>query len=212
MILNYDNPVEVTILSGDTGEVKYHYDGHNAISDDILGQFARVFITGMANTANAPYCFILPDGTQWSGFTYDRTNPWAPYCITANNSIDTSAQPQWQARQGVGGYTPPSNTVTGKHKLFFQWSNLPTDFSLRALGLTGWQSDASGGDIGDYAFGDIGDYAFGAGNSVNQQPTVFVPQTLLVLPSAVLVHGRNGGAGTPDVLQVSYFLSIVGTS
>jgi hypothetical protein len=204
MILTYDNPVEVTILSGDTGEVKYHYDGHNAISDDILGQYGRVFYTAYASSTTVPYCFILPDGTQWTGFTYDRMNPWAPYCITANNSIDTSANPQWQARQGIGGYTPPTNTVTGKHKLFFQWSNLPLDFNLRAIGLTGWQSDNFNGDISDYNYG--------AGASVNQQPTVFVPQTLLVLPTAVLVHGRNGGSGTPDVLQISYFLSIVGTS
>jgi hypothetical protein len=195
MILNYENPVEVTVISGETGEIKYHYDGHNAISDDVLGQTGRVFYTDFEN-ATQPYCFILPDGTQWAGFTYDRTNPWAPYCITANNSIDTAADPQWKQRST---YTAPSNTVTGKHKLFFQWSNLPLDFQLRAIGLTGWQTD-------------IQDQAYGAGSSVNLQPTVFVPQTLLVLPSAVLVHGRNGGAGTPDFLQISYFLSIVGTS
>ena len=206
MILKHDNPVEVKVISGETGEVSYSYDGHNAISDDILGMTNHVFITQLANSNTTPYCFILPQiSTEWTGFTYDRMNPWAPNCITANNSVDTSANPQWQARQGVGGYTAPTNTVTGKHKLFFQWSNLPTDFNLRAIGLTGWQSETGAG-------GDIGDYAFGAGSSVNLQPTVFIPQTLLVLPSAVLVHGRNGGAGTPDVLQVSYFLSIVGTS
>ena len=64
MILTYENPVEVTILSGDTGEVKYHYDGHNAISDDILGQYGRVFYTAVCSTNTVPYCFILPDGTR----------------------------------------------------------------------------------------------------------------------------------------------------
>jgi hypothetical protein len=195
MILNYDNPVDVKVISGKTGEVTYHYDGHNAISDDILGEYARVFYTDYTN-ASQPYCFILPDGSQWSGFNYDRTNPWAPYCITANNSVDTGADAQWKQR---ATYTAPSNTVTGKHKLFFQWSNLPLDFQLKAIGLTAWQTD-------------IQDQAFGAGSAVNQQPTVFIPQTLLVLPSSVLVHGRNGGGGTPDFLQISYFLSIVGTS
>ena len=204
MILKLDNPVEVTVISGKTGKVAYHYDGHNAISDDILGETGRVFYTGFENIPTVPYCFILPDGAQWSGFIYDRSNPWAPYCITANNSVQTSTNTQWQARQGVGGYTAPSNTVTGKHKLFFEWSDLPLDFSLRALGLTGWQSSTAGGDMGDFTFG--------AGVSLNQQPTVFVPQTLLTLPSAVLVHGSNFGTGTPDFLQVSYFLSIVGTS
>src|SRR5271167_17365 len=204
MIVKFDNEVSITVRSGETGDVAYQYDAPNAISDDILGTYGHIFYTTFAQSIQPPYCFILPDGTQWSGFTYDRTNPWAPYCITANNSVDTGAQPQWQARAGVGGYTPPSNTVTGRHKLFFTWNNLPLDFTLRAIGLTGWQSETFSGDIGDYAFG--------AGNTLNQQQTVFVPQTLLVLPSGVLVHGRNGGAGTPDILQVSYFLSIVGTS
>jgi hypothetical protein len=205
MILNYDNPVEVTVRDGKTGKVTYHYEDHNAISDDILGQYGTIFFTGLQST-QPPYCFILPDGTQWTGFTFDRTNPWAPYCISANNSLagTTSDNPQWQIRQSVGGYTPPSNTVTGKHKLFFQWSDLPLDFSLRAIGLTGWQSESGTGDIPDYLYG--------AGNAVNNLATVFVPQTLLVLPSAVLVHGSNGGSGTPDVLQISYFLSVVGTS
>jgi hypothetical protein len=203
--VKFENEVSITVLDGKTGEVAYQYNNHNAISDDILGTYAHIFYTTFASSSTAPYCFILPDGTQWSGFTYDRSNPWAPYCITANNSIDTGAQPQWQARTGVGGYTAPTNTVTGRHKLFFQWNNLPLDFTLRAIGLTGWQSENT-------SSGDIGDYAFGAGSTLNQQPTVFVPQTLLVLPSGVLVHGRNGGGGTPDILQVSYFLSIVGTS
>lgn len=207
MIVKFENEVSITVRDGKTGEIAYQYDAPNAISDDILGSYGHVFYTAFAASISAPYCFILPDGTQWSGFTYDRSNPWAPYCVTANNSVDLTpgVDPQWKARAGVGGYTAPSNTVTGRHKLFFSWSNLPLDFTLRAIGLTGWQSDTTGS-------GDIPDFNFGAGSSVNQQPTVLVPQTLVVLPSGVLVHGRNGGSGIPDVLQVSYFLSIVGTS
>lgn len=204
MILDFQNEVSIVIRDSATNEIKHEYNGENAISDDILGVLGHIFYTTMAG-GPTPYCFILPDGAQWSGFTYDRQNPWAPYCITANNSIDTSANPQWQTRQSVGGYTAPSNTVTGKHKLFFQWSDLPFDFTLRAIGLTGWQSETT-------SSGDIGDFAFGAGSSVNMLQTVFVPQTLLILPSGVLVHGRNGGLETPDILQISYFLSIVGTS
>ena len=202
MMVKFDNDVSITVLSGKTGDVTYQYDAPNAISDDILATLGHVFYTPLANATSAPYCFILPDGAQWSGFTYDRQNPWAPYCLTANNLVDITADPQWKARTT---YTAPSNTVTGKHKLFFQWSNLPFDFQLKAIGLTGFQSDSA-------PAGDIADYNFGAGNSVNQQATVIIPQTLLVLGSSVLVHGRNGGAGTPDILQVSYFLSIVGTS
>src|SRR5271157_761637 len=208
MIVTFDNEVSITVRSGETGDIAYQYDAPNAVSDDILGtggSVAHIFYTVFAQSTQPPFCFILPDGAQWSGFTYDRSNPWAPYCITANNSVDTGATPQWQARTSVGGYTAPSNTVTGRHKLFFQWGGsnpgLPLDFTLRAIGLTGWQSD-------DFS-GDIGNYAFGAGVVAGQPliPTVFVPQTLLVLPSGVLVHGRNGGSGTPDILQISYFLS-----
>ena len=200
--VKFENEVSVTVRNGETGEITYQYDDHNAISDDLLGTYQHIFYTDYAQNAAPPFCFILPDGTQWSGFTYDRTNPWAPYCITANNSVDTGASTQWQSRTSPGGYTAPSNPVTGRHKLFFQWNNLPLDFTLRAIGLTGWQSD-------DTSSGDIVDDSFGV---TNLAPTVFVPQTLLVLPSGVLVHGRNGGSGTPDILQVSYFLSIVGTS
>jgi hypothetical protein len=199
-MFKFENEAIITIRSGKTGDILYETSEHNAISDDILGAEGHIYTTPMANTT-APYCFLLPDGSNWSGFTYDRTNPYAPYCISVNNSVDTSAEPFWKTRTT---YTAPSNTVTGRHKLFFQWSNLPFDFQLKAIGLTGWQSDTSNSDMADYNFG--------AGTSVNQQATIFVPQTLVVLPGAVLIHGRNGGSGTPDVLQVSYFLSIVGTS
>lgn len=196
----FENEVMITVRSGNTGELLTEWSGENAISDDILGAYGHIYNTPFANGI-APYCFLLPDGTNWSGFVYDRTNPSAPYCITANNSVDTGADAQWKTRQT---YTAPANIVTGRHKLFFSWNNLPLDFQLKAIGLTGWQSDSSSGDMSDYNFG--------AGSSVNMQPTVFIPQTLVVLPTSILVHGRNGGSGTPDVLQVSYFLSIVGTS
>jgi hypothetical protein len=41
---------------------------------------------------------------------------------------------------------------------------------------------------------------------------IFVPETLVILPSAILVHGRDGGLGTPDILQITYTLSVVGVS
>jgi hypothetical protein len=206
MILDFENEVSIVVRDGATNEVKHEWHGENAISDDLLATLGHVFYTvlGGGGSTSPPYCFLLPDGTNWSGFTYDRSNPWAPYCITANNSIDTGADTQWKSRASVGGFTPPTNPVTGRAKFFFSWNNLPTDLQLRGIGLTGWQSETAGGDINDASFG--------AGTIVNQQPTVFVPQTLVVLPSAVLVHGRNGGSGTPDVLQISYFLSIVGVS
>ncbi len=199
----FDNEVTITVRSGKTNEVLYEITHDNAISDDILCPTGNIFIQQQPN--GAPYCFILPDGPNWSGFTYDRSNPWAPYCVTANNSVDNAADTQWQRWVVSGGFTPPVG-VLGKYKLFYQWSNLPQDFQLRAIGLTGWQSQITSGDTPDNIFG--------AGISPNQIniPSVFIPQTLVVLPSAIMIHGRNFGTETPDVLQISYFLSIVGTS
>lgn len=202
--IKFDNEVTVTVRSGDTGDVLFESTQDNAISDDILCPTTTIFIQPVPN--GAPWCFILPDGPNWSGFTYDRSNPSAPYCISANNSVDVAADPQWQRWVISGGYTPPVG-VLGKTKLFYQWSNLPQDFQLRAIGLTGWQTTAGN-------LGDTPDNCFGAGftPSQNTLPTVFVPQTLVVLPAPILIHGRNLGTETPDVLQISYFLSIVGTS
>ena len=203
-MFKFENEIQVKVLSGETGEVIFEWQKHNAISDDILCAYGHIFITGQASPPS-PYCFLLPDDPvgyfNWTGFVFNRENPYAPYCTSANNSVDTGADPQWQTRTT---YTAPSNTVTGKHKLFFQWTKLPLDFQLKAIGLTGWQSNSGAGDIPDTFFG--------AGSSVNMQPTVFVPQTLVILPTSILIHGRNGGSGTPDILQVSYFLSIVGVA
>jgi len=199
--LKFENEVQLKVISGKTGETVAEWSKDNAISDDVLCAYGHIFITQMQG-GGAPWCFLLPDDpigyTNWTGFTFDRTNPYAPYCATANNSVDTGADPQWQTRQT---YTAPLTPVGGRHKLFFEWTKLPLDFQLKALGLTGWQSSSAGGDIPDAQFG-----------AVNQQPTIFIPQTLVVLPSSILIHGRNGGSGTPDILQVSYFLSIVGVA
>lgn len=197
----FHNEVEIKILSGKTGDVIHEWNHENAISDDILGAYGHIFVTSMQSGA-APWCFLLPDDpigfTNWTGFTFDRSNPWAPYCTAVSNSVDTGADAQYQTRTT---YTAPTSPVAGKHKLFFQWTKLATDFQLKAIGLTGWQSASGSGDIPDSQFG-----------IVNQQPVIFIPQTLVVLPTSILIHGRNGGAGTPDILQVSYFLSIVGVA
>jgi hypothetical protein len=201
--LKFENEVTITVRKGDTGEVLFENTQENAISDDFLCPTGTIYIQPLPN--GAPYCFILPDGPNWSGGTYDHSNPSAPYCISANASVDTAADPQWQRWASSGGYTPPSG-ILGKTKLFYQWSNLPQDFQLKAIGLTGMQSQVGSGDEPDNVFG--------AGISPNQTtlPTVFVPQTLVVLPASIMIHGRNFGTETPDVLQISYFLSIVGTS
>jgi hypothetical protein len=198
----FENEVSIKLISGETGEVKYDSTQENAISDDFLCPYAAIYTQITHN--QAPYCFILPDGPNWSGFTFDRMNPYAPYSVAVNNYVNNGADPQWKAYNGVGGYTGPYG-VLGQTKLFFQWTNLPNDFQLRAIGLTGWQSYQLGGDTPDTIYGA------GFSPTVNLTPTVLVPQTLVVLPSAILIHGILPG-GIPDILQISYFLSIVGVS
>ena len=200
------NEVKVTLRSGKTNEILYETTKPNTTSDDLLCPFSTIFTQpargGNSTTpyvGDSPYCFILPDGPNWSGFVYDPANPWAPYCITANNSVDNAADPQWQGYVHGSGFTPPS-TVFGQTKYFFQWTNLPQDFQLKGIGLTAWQTDNS-------------DQVYGIGFQTTPYiPSVLIPQTLVILPASILVHGRNNGLETPDVLQITYFLSILGTS
>lgn len=209
--LIFDNTYELVIRSGETGEVLLSQEGHNDISDDFIASRGKLFVNAYGGTPE-PWCFLLPDGSAWSGFTWDRTNPWAPYSVTANNLGDTNADALYKAKTDTGcSLTAPSTSpnTTTKWRLFFRWSNLPINLSLRAFGLTGWQDNPQ-----NFQFGmpsNSGD----PGSSTHIQ-TIFVPQTLVVLPSAVTVRGRNvstpsSSAGqTPDVLEITYYLSVLG--
>jgi hypothetical protein len=209
-VLKVDNKVLITIRDGETGDVKFQTTEHNDIADDFLCGRGVIFANNIQNDSTRPFCFLLPDGGSWSGFVFDPANPSAPYCIQPNNynhlgaQVDALADQTFKTHSGAvgigGGLQPPygqsgglDNSTQGKWKLFFRWTALPTDFTLRAIGLTGWQTNNQ-----DFIFG--GEAA----------PAVFVPDTLVVLPSGILVKGRNAGAQTPDTLEVSYFLSIVG--
>lgn len=199
----FNNHIELVVRSGDTGEVKETFVQHNAISDDFLCTSGYIFINESLNgwpTYGFPYCFLLPDGAAWTGFVWDRTNPWAPYCCTTqrtgdqNNGVDTYYKSKT--------YTAPNGTgnPTSKHKLFYSWSALPKDISLKAIGLTAMQEVWTGAGI----------------CGISDNPMIFVPQSLVILPNAITVRGRNAVNGvptqTPDILEVSYFLSIVGVS
>lgn len=207
--VKFDNEVQLKVISGKTGEVVTEWAGDNAISDDMIagGQGGGRIFAAPADGVR-PYCFLLPDGPNWTGFTYDRQNPWAPYCISVNNSVDTGAEPFWKQYSQFNFFAPdnmtnlltqPPTGIAGRYRLFFSWGipGLPFDFQLKAIGLTAWANN--------YA-----DYIYGAGSQSNLHQSIFVPQTLVVLPAAITVHGRDNGLGTPDVLQISYFLSIVG--
>jgi hypothetical protein len=198
----FKNEVTVKLISGATNEVLLDETKENAISDDFLCPTGYIYQNGV-HGSETPYCFLLPDGPNWTGFVYDRQNPWAPYSTTASNYIDNTADPLWKsyAASSSGTYTAPYG-VLGTTQLFFQWSNLPVNLELRGIGLTAVQSNnGNNGDVPDQWFGAVAD-----------EPVIFVPETLVILPSAILVHGRNGGVGTPDILQITYTLSVVGIS
>lgn len=208
-MLKFDNTYVITVRSGETGEILREQDGHNTISDDFLCGRGHVFTNhyltgGSSPSTGAPYCFLLPDGASWTGFSWDRTNPWAPYSTTANAIVDTGADPLYKAMTSTGcSLTKPFDTGNplNKWKLFYRWSLLPINLQLKAFGLTGWQDNVTA-------------FVFGASGA--QQQTTFVPQTLVVLPVSILVRGRNVSvpspvsAQTPDVLEITYYLSIVG--
>ena len=188
-----ENIAQVKVRSGETGEVLFEVEQHNDISDDLLA-CGRFIYTAPTRNEAYPYCFLLKDGADWDTFTWDRKNPWAPYCATLNNiydgGYDTTANPHWVPKSW--------SFVDNRHKLFFQWTKLADDMSVRAFGLTGWDNAAPN---------------FPASQGiVSSAPGVFVPQTLVILPSAALVKGRKGGTQTPDILEISYYLSAVGVN
>jgi hypothetical protein len=200
-----DNNIHVCVRSGKTGQLVYDSQEHNDIADDFRCASGSAFIAALKNTSQ-PYCFLLPDGGDWSGFTFDPTNPSAPYCINGNDYDHTGAQQDTGADLSyktkaylAPPWDPTNNATTGKWKFFFQWTALPVDFTLKAVALTAWQTSFS-------------DFCFGPAAS----PAIFVPETLAVLPSPITVKGRNAtvpsniATQTPDILQVSYYLSIVG--
>jgi hypothetical protein len=206
----FHNSIELVVRSSETNEVLAHYEKDNAISDDFLCANGSIFVNNDAVASGTKLsCFLLRDDgiseTAWANWTtitggsLQRFDPWAPYCYTANNSTDTSAQQLYAGKS----YTAPSTATGGRHKLFYGWggsygTGLPLDIYVKAIGLT---------DILPEVYQDLT-----WGVVPNGTAAVFVPLTLVVLPQSILVHGRNGGLGTPDVLEITYYLSIIGAS
>jgi hypothetical protein len=209
----FHNSIELIVRSGETGEEKAVYKD-NAISDDFLVTAGKIYGNNSLSSFsfhNQPTCFLLPDdpipgpSSPWAlwtlatGGTLPRLDPWAPYCYSLNNVGDATADELWKPKgSGSPGYTAPSSATGFRHKLFYTWSQLPFNIQLKAVGLTDMQPEY----YNEYAMGLVG----------NGLPAIFVPQALVVLPQSILVHGRLGGTQTPDILEISYFLSVVGAS
>jgi len=211
MMLKMENEVRVTVRCGETNEVRYDSTQFNDISDDFTVSQGAIFIGNNLYSAAEPFCFILPDDsgspptTEWTDWTnaggFIRNNPWAPFCMTGNNYdhtdtiVNASADLYYKTRATIN--TPYSaGNATNKWKLFYRWAALGTDFQFKACGLTAWNLS-------------YGDQVYGA----NPSNTIFKPMTLVVLPTSITVRGLVDGNDNPqtaDVLEISYFLSIVG--
>ena len=193
--IDFKNEIQITVRSGETGKVLHEIDTHNDISDDMLAAEYHTYFNAKGNTGT-PWCFLLQDGPLWSGFTWDRTNPWAPYCYSQNNLYqgvaDTSADMRY------AGNTWTWDAASKRHKFWFRWTKLADDITLRAFGLTGWNS-----------FVEQWPQCYGIQNNA---PVVFCPQSLVVLPTPILIHGRKAGSQIPDTLELSYYLSLVGVN
>jgi len=200
----YSNRVEIVVKSQE-GEVLHQYTKDNVISDDFLVPSDRIFdnktLSGFGGTQFSPAAFLLPDGAEWASYPgWDARNPWAPYTNTLNNSTNSSAN---QLISGLSKASPnnlsvPNASTQYRWKMFYSWTQLPVDLQLKAIGLTLMQSDAFNSTL--------------FGSPANGVPANFCPQTLVILPSSFLVHGLTGSTGVPDVLEISYFISVVGAA
>lgn len=199
----YSNRVEVVVKSQE-GEVLHQYAKDNAISDDFLVPALRIFdnstLSSSAGTFSSPFAFLLPDGAEWAIYPgWDPRNPWAPFTNTLNNSLNFSANTLalGLSKNSPNNLSGPNTSTQYRYKMFYSWTQLPVDLQLKAIGLTGMQTDVHNPIL------------FGA---ITNTPANFCPQTLVILPSSFLVHGLTGSTGVPDVLEVSYFISVVGAA
>src|SRR5271156_1472207 len=167
----YSNRVEIVVKSQE-GEVLHQYAKDNAICDDFLVPSLRIFdnstLGSFGGTFSSPFAFLLPDGSEWAIYPgWDPRNPWAPYTSTLNNSLNFAANTVilGLSKSSPNTLTPPSTATTYRWKMFYSWSSLPNDINLRAIGLTGMQTDAFNSTL------------FGA---VSNAPANFCPQTLVV--------------------------------
>src|SRR5271168_2672434 len=164
----YSNRVEIKVKSQE-GEVLHEFAKDNAISDDFLVPTLRIFdnstLANSGGTFSSPLAFLLPDGADWAIYpAWDPRNPWAPYTNTLNNSLNFSANALvlGLSKNSPNNLSLPTTATSYRYKMFYSWSQLPVDLQLRAIGLTGMQTDVFNPTL------------FGA---VTDTPANFCPQT-----------------------------------
>ena len=178
------NEVNIKLISGESGETLFDHTDHNDFADDIL--VCRNFIlTNIYSTSANPYCFLQPDGPRWSSYSWNRRDPYVPYPITMNKNGDSLADSLYAGHSSA-------QRLGNRWRLFYRWTQLPQDIQLKAVGLFDWEN-------------------YGLNQGVDAtNPTLITPATLVILPQALSIKGRLNGTQTPDILEVSYYLSLTG--
>jgi hypothetical protein len=184
--MRYDNDVAITILHGDGTKDSTTFK--NSVCDDFLGGFGGLYFKNPFSNGNYLQAVLFPDGPLWSGWTWNPRDPWVPYACQSNAAVDSGASPISQPWS-----SDTFDQASFRYKLYYQWIKLESDFTLKAVGLTMWDN---------FGYTECG--------CVANTYQAFPVGTLAVLPSPLQVKGSNGGAQTPDILQVSYYLSLVG--
>jgi hypothetical protein len=185
--LKYKNPLSISILDGSTKKLKERVDIENSISNDFLVGFGNMY-QKYCNFANYMHLALLPDGPLWSSWTWDPTDPYVPYPFSVGTQTDNVANPYYAAASQVLW-----DGTNNRWELFYQWNALPQNFSLRAMGLLAIDWNGNSNNWGN----------------VNGL-TTFPVGTIAVLPTALSVLGRLGGTQVPDILQISYYFSVIG--
>ena len=178
----FSNELELSLIRGeDVTSVKFK----NSTCDDFLAGFHSVYSKAGADSDSFS-AVLLQDGPRWAGWTWDPHDPWVPYGLVSNKPSDGEAVTISQS-PGLAW-----DEGKGKWKLSYQWSKLDVDFELKAIGLTKW------------------DYFSRVECGMDSPYGAFPLCAVAVLPQALHIKGRNQGSQIPDILQVSYYLSLVG--
>jgi hypothetical protein len=179
----FKNSLDISVIRGGAEEVTHI---ENSVADDFLCGLQGVYMKGPW-TPDRLQAVLLPDGPRWDSWTWDPRDPWTPYPCLANHPNDTEAVNIHQQ----ASYNWDS--VQNKARLSYQWTKLDQDFALKAVGLTNW------------------DWFDNTQIGVSGQGYTCIPvATIAVLPQPLVIKGRNSGAQVPDILQVSYYLSLIG--
>lgn len=182
--MKFKNDLEIAVLHGDGSRDEYKVS--NSICDDFLGGFGMLYYKQW-NASTDLQAVIFPSGSQWTGWTWNPRDPWVPYGCQSNAATNTEGSPINQIA------TITYDAANTRYRLYYQWTKLELDYSLKAVGLTMWDwfnTNECGATANTYGSFPVG--------------------TLAVLPTPIALKGLNGGTQVPDILQVSYYLSLVG--